>query len=283
MGTEDSGMDLSLDPAVPLFRHLAQVCSRAQAEGLSLRLVGGTAMLLWGKQLGRPREMTMDLDCALLHRDAPDEIAAMTLAMKVWTLLAGLGFTRNEDDWRASRKDRYCYRHTVDPVAVELLCGSLSVGHASRRKPAWKIVDSPTGPPDFYAAHVPWLDFVRSWIRVEARCGTLNFSAEIPDLAGMVVLKLRAVRDKIERVEHASGDQIEHEKLRLRRHGQDCAVLVDWIDEQGEYPTLFSLVRSHAVIGDIAKEAVRWLFAHDELVEELRLGGLDQRLERLLP
>jgi len=81
-------------------------------------------------------------------------------------------------------------------------------------------------------------------------------------------------------VDHASGDRFEHEKLRLRRHGQDCAVLADWIVQQGEYPTLFSLVlSSHPVIGDVAKEAVRWLFAH----EELPLVGLDQRLERLLP
>jgi hypothetical protein len=147
-------MELTLDTNVPLFRRLVEVSAGAQREGHQLRFVGGTAMLLWGQYLHRPRSMTRDLDCALLRQDLPDQSAARSLAATLTTLLAKIGFRRNGEAWQSSRTDRFRYKHDEEPVDFELLCGTLDVGRPSRRDPAWEIARGTSGGMGFYAARV---------------------------------------------------------------------------------------------------------------------------------
>jgi hypothetical protein len=274
-------MELTLDAGIPLFQRLAEVSAAAEREGHRLRFVGGTAMLLWGRHLHRPRSMTRDLDCALLRKDLPDDATARSVASRFTDLLARLGFKRNEAAWQASRKDRFRYQHESDQVDFELLCGTLEVGRPSRREPAWEITKGLDGGMGFYAARVQWLDFVRVWQGVKVLCPPHAAELEIPDLAGMAVLKLRAVADKIERIDQSNDESLEHERGRLQRHGQDCSVLFDWIDERGELAALFALSREHAEIHEAARQATRWLLNNAALVAQLDLSGLDRKLERL--
>lgn len=274
-------MELTLDPGVPLFQRLVEVSAAAEREGHRLRFVGGTAMLLWGRHLNRPRSMTRDLDCALLRQDLPDDAAARSLASRLTDLLARLGFKRNEAAWQASRMDRFRYQHERDQVDFELLCGSLTVGRPSRREPAWEIAKGIDGGMGFYAARVQWLDFVRAWQSVTVLTPPLAAELQIPDLPSMSVLKLRAVADKIDRIDQASEETLAHERGRLQRHGQDCSALFDWIDERGELPALYALSREHAEIREAARQATRWLMTNTALVAQLNLSGLDRKLERL--
>lgn len=276
-------MDVELDAKVPLFSCLAEFCARVEGRGRHLRLIGGAAMLLWGRTLAQPRDMTEDLDCALLKEDLPDAMAAEQLARETTLDLRDLGFTR-PDDWRASRKGRFSYSHSTHQVAVEFLCGDLAVGEASRREPAWRIAPVPGGPPDFYAARVPWLEFVTDWIPVRTRCGTRVFHPWVPDLSGLAVLKLRAVADKTRRLdEEPEQKALEFEKLRLRRHAQDCSMLFEWIDRQGEFDRLARLHAEHEEIRSTVLEVARWMLGHDHEVEQLGLRTLGRSLERLVP
>lgn len=278
-----TGMEVDLDAEVPLFLHLAELCVRVEERDRHLRLVGGAAMLLWGRYLSQPRDMTEDIDCALLRADLPNSKTAEKLAREVVDDLRDLGFTRPED-WRASRKARFSYPHSTDEVAVEFLCGDISVGEASRREPAWKIASVPDGPPHFYAAKVPWLDFVDDWIPVHTTCGEHAFTLRVPDLSGLAILKLRAIVDKIQRLgEEEDPEVTELEKLRLKRHARDCILLFDWIDERGEFDRLVQLAAKYGIIRSAAREGARWVLTNEALVKELELGGLGQSLERLVP
>jgi hypothetical protein len=98
----------------------------------------------------------------------------------------------------------------------------------------------------------------------------------------MVLLKLRAVADKLERVGRARDEELMHERSRLQRHGQDCSTLFDWIDERGEFPALFALAREHAEVRELARLTTRWLITHAEVERQLGLGDLDRKLERLI-
>ena len=240
-------------------------------------------MLLWGRHLLHPRDMTEDLDCALLAPDIPDAVAAEELARDVAQDLRDLGFSRG-DDWRESRKGRFSYSHAVDEVAVEFLCGDVSFGRSSGREPAWQLATMPDGPPHFYAARVPWLDLVAEWVPVRAHCDPDTFHPRIPDLAGLVVLKIRAVADKSRRVEEERDpERLELEKLRLRRHATDCSLLFDWIDGRGEFDRLARLSREHGEIRSTARTAARWIFGRPELAEELHLAPVERALARLVP
>ena len=276
-------MEIGLDANVPLFRHLTRLCMRVGERGRIVRLAGGAAMLVWGRHLSRPRDMTRDLDCVLLGEDLPDRAAAEQLAREVLDDLRELGFSR-VDEWKPSRTARFSYSHSTDHVAVELLCGTIAVGKASGRDPAWKIASMPDGPPDFYAAKVLWLDFVEEWIPVHATCGEHTFRLRVPDLSSLAVLKLRAVVDKTQRMgEEEDPEAFEFEKLRLKRHAMDCMLLFDWIDERGEFDHLVLLAGRHGAVRSAAREGASWVLTHGTLVKELELGGLARSLERLVP
>lgn len=276
-------MEVDLDREVPLFRHLAGLCARVEQRGRPLRLVGGAAMLLWGRHLSRPRDMTEDIDCAWLASDLPDEAAAERLAREVVEDLRQLGFTR-PDDWKASRKARFSYDHSTDRVAVDLLCGDLPVGEASRRRPAWRIASIPDGPPDFYAARVAWLDLVREWITVRTSCGELLVTPQVPDLSGLAILKLRAVTDKVRRlVTETDAAMLALERLRLARHATDCMLLFDWIDARGEFDRLARLAAEHRAIRTTAREGARWALTGSPRVAGLDVARLGRALERVVP
>ena len=273
-------MQVTLDGQVPLFSHLAELCARVEGRGRRVRLVGGAAMLLWGRHLGRPRDMTQDLDCALLAEDFPDTDSADRLARELLEDLRDIGFERPEG-WRSSRKGRFSYPHGDDEVTVEFLCGTSSVGRPSRRRPAWRIS---TAPGRFYAAKVPWLDHVSEWLAVDARCGRRAFQPRVPDLASLTVLKVRAVADKTRRVDQERiPANLDHEKLRLRRHGLDCLQLLDWIHEHGELDRLVRSSNAHDEIRTTARDVTRWLLGHRGLVDELGLAPLARSIEPLVP
>jgi hypothetical protein len=216
-----------------------------------------------------------------LRRDLPDDTVARSFAATLKPLLGALGFVRDEAAWRSSRTDRFRFQHSTDKVDLEFLCGPLDVGRPSRRKPAWEIAADPDGGMGFYASRVEWLDFIGNWQAVEVRCASHAASIDVPDLPGIAVLKLRAVADKIERIGVVTDGALEHERTRLQRHGQDFRALFEWIDERGEFATLFALSREHAEIGETARRTTRWLITHSELVEQLALIGLDRQIERL--
>jgi hypothetical protein len=282
MGEMDAREDVKLDRRVPLFRHLAAFGELVDRRGRTIRLVGGAAMLLWGHLLHRPRDLTGDLDCALLDSDVPDAHAAEQLASETLKDLHRLGFLR-EKDWRRSRTGRFSYTHLSDPVAIEFLCGEMAVGRSSRRKPAWQLASTSDGPPHFYAARVPWLDLVAEWVAVRVQCGRATITARIPDLASLAVLKIRAVADKVERVEkERMGDRLTHEKLRLFRHATDCSHLFIWIDEVGQFDRLARLGRKHPRVLTVAREVAIWILEHPELAEELFLFQVGRDLERLV-
>ena len=276
-------MEVTLDPRVPLFAHLARLAESVERRGRDLRLVGGAAMLLWGRHLSRARDMTEDLDVALLSHEFPDDAAAKRVARDVLEDLRELGFSRAAD-WQASRKGRFSYLHRADPVAVDLLCGTVPVGRRSRREPAWRLAAVSSGPPNFYAARVPWLDLVADWVLVRVRCGPSTFHARTPDLAGLALLKIRAVADKMARVSEEQGRAgLEYERLRLQRHARDCICLFGWIDERGEFDRLARLSRQHADVCEVARAAAGWTLDHREIREELRLAPLQALLARLVP
>jgi len=224
--------------------------------------------------------MTLDIDCALDAADFSDDAAAERSAREIVADLARLGFNRIDD--RASRKARFSYSHSTAKVDVELLCGNVPVGRSSRRAPAWKIAATAGEPPGFYAAKVPWLDFVEDWVSVRATCGAEVFTPQVPDLSGLTLLKVCAVVDKIRRVDQESRvESVEHEMLRLRRHGRDCLLLFEWIDERGEFDRLNQLASKHQEVRSVASEGARWALNNDALVSDLGLSGLDRSLERL--
>lgn len=275
-------MEVTLEQSVPLFRLLADVCTRVEARDRRLRLVGGTAMLLWGRSLARPRDMTLDLDCVILESDVPDPVVAGKLAEELIDDIEDLGFER-ETDWRASRKGRFSYPHREERVAVEFLCGDLSQGRRSRRKPAWKLASLTGGPPHFYAAHVPWLDFVDTWVEVSGSCGSARFALLIPDLAGLTVLKIRAAADKTRRIDDETDPQrAEYERSRLERHAGDCVELFRWLDDQGQFDRLVSLALVHSEVRSTARDLARWMLDHPDAVRDLQLEGVAPAVMRIV-
>jgi len=275
-------VEVTLDSRVPLFELLADLCARVEARGARLRLVGGTAMLLWGRVLSSPRDMTLDLDCALLASDLPDPVSATRLAEELVGDLAGLGF-RREADWRESRKGRFSYPHEREPIAVELLCGDVPLGRRSRREPAWQLATLSDGPPHFYAAHVPWLDFVETWVEVTGISRDRHVRLAVPDLAGLTVLKIRAVADKILRLEEERDPgRLDYERARLERHAVDCVQLFAWMDLRGEFARLASVAATRPAIRSTARSVARWILDHAEEARSLRLESVVPAVMRIV-
>ncbi|QDU65301.1 hypothetical protein [Engelhardtia mirabilis] len=267
-------MEIELKGDVPLFVHLAEVASAAQERDLTLHLVGGAAMILWAGSLGTRREMTKDLDWALVSDGLGNERRTIELAQELLGLMAVLGFERPEG-WRQSRSGRFQFVHADDPIAVEFLCGSPSVGRQSRRPPAWELAKLDGGPPHFYAARTPWIEFIGEWVEVRVLVGSRDALVSIPDLPSLALLKLKAVRDKQGRIdaERDSG-RLEYEENRLRRHGHDLADLVSWCRRDGSFALLARRVGELDEIGRTALEADKWFGRRSEIVERLELEGV---------
>ncbi len=271
-------MEVEVEDEIELFDQILTVAALAKSEGLPLRLIGGAAMQLWGNSLSEARTMTKDLDWALMAKDLSDEATAKQRLERLVPKLRALGFERPRD-WKPSRSGRFQFQRLEGNVDVEFLCGDLPFGRPSRRGPAYELfqLDEGEDPPAFYAAKTPWIDKVDPWLPVQVR-GTARVSEVwIPSIPSLALLKLKAVRDKLERV----GDEQEEVRVkfecgRLQRHGNDFLTLLRWAEARGEFVDVTARVRGDLEIGAVALESERRLNEIDpQLVrehEELRNG-----------
>ncbi len=274
-------MEVTLDPQVPLFAHLARLSREFESRGRTLRLVGGMAMLIWRKQMSLPLGMTRDLDCVLLKEDARDESSARALSGVIHEVLGTLGFRRPEN-WRERPAGLFGYLNSSDPTVIEFLCGNMPVGRESRRKPAWLLVEQSESDEKFYAAQVPFLDLVPEWVRVEVQCGAISSGILIPSIVGLAALKLKAVGDKLDRLAEEKKEQrVEHEKDRLQRHANDCQQLIEWNEERGEFDQLIALLNANPAIRDQATKIALWMLHHPVEMNELGLAPLEGPIRRL--
>ncbi len=273
-------MQVELNAEDPLFVRLAEWFTKLQPIGIPLRLIGGGAMLIWSKHLETAPEMTSDLDCVLLRSDLPSEEDARTLCGSIVRALHSMGFHRPEN-WRSSRKARFCYQNSEDWVQIEFLAGELAVGSPSRREPAWKVVEIGGAPGGFYVAKVSALDTISDWVPCEVRIGDQVVALEVPTLWGLVGLKVKAVADKVARTQATEGEEQAHEMNRLRKHAQDALRLLEWIDQRGQVSQLVEHVTNHLEIAALAKEVVRWHFQHPETQAGSLLAPLRGHLERI--
>lgn len=134
----------------------------------------------------------------------------------------------------------------------------------------------------FYTACVPWIDLVSNWIEVQVHCGSQSFVVLVPNVTGLAALKLKAVGDKLERIQsEQDASKLDAEKLRLVRHATDCRQLLTWLDQQGEFDQLMTLISKHPEVRVQARVIASWMFDHPEELAELELSGLKNQILRL--
>lgn len=250
-------MEVSVEDRIELFGQLLRVAALAEEQGLPLRLIGGVAMQIWGHARNEARAMTSDLDWALTTADFPDRETASACLESLVPALRDLGFERPAE-WRSSRSGRFQFQHTSGRIDVEFLCGDFPFGRDSRRPPAYELATlaEAEDPRAFYAAKTPWIDKVDRWLPVRVLGTGRTADVWIPDLTSLALLKLKAVRDKLERVEaERDPEQLDYERGRLQRHGDDLLTLVRWLEERGEFVDLLDRVRADAEVARVAIES----------------------------
>jgi hypothetical protein len=276
-------VEVELNAGVPLFERLVELCAREEREGRVVRVIGGAAMLIWGRWLDERPSATRDIDCVIAGEDVPDPDAALALARGLVEGLAEMGFGRPED-WKSSRTGRFSFASESEKVAIEFLCGALPVGEGSRREPAWKVAPLPGDGPDFYAARNDWIELVAEWVEATLVCGDSRAPVRVPSLSGLALLKIKAVGDKLERIdEEERVDQVEHEERRLQKHAGDLVLLMGWIDRRGEFAGLVEASRQDGVIVETCRGIAKRLLDDEELAGRLGLESLERGLARLSP
>lgn len=270
-------LDVVLPGDLALTQRLIELGQGLDREGLSLRIVGGLAMMVWKRALKLGAiDVTNDLDLAILASDLASEAEGQDFVNSLHSVLGSLGAQRPVD-WRGSRSGRFKYRcDDQGSTEVDVLCGELSVGQASRKPPAWRVARLtevlPGEAPHFYAGLVPWLDFVAEWVPVAARIAGDEVSFTVPCTPSMAVLKLKAVSDKIERVlQERDGPQRDHERRRLERHAAHLEDAVEMTDQLGQRDRLQAIKRAHPDVARTALEVERHLMEDTGLLD-LHLG-----------
>lgn len=214
----------------PLFRLLFDLAKHMDARQLRLRIIGGMALYFMHRQRNSNPRTTADLDCAFPAEEWSSAEAARPKVLGLVSVLRDdLGLKRDPSEkGRASRTSRFTYGRPNREERIEILCGKLSFGERSKRLPAWRLMEDESGNM-VYASKVDWIDLVPEWISIEIAQGEATTHLEIPGLAGMMVLKLKAVVDKLERVqEERKAERKDHEFGRLQRHAGDLICLVEW-------------------------------------------------------
>jgi hypothetical protein len=262
------GMD-SLNVTLPgdltLARCLVDLGRQIEGEGLPLRIVGGTAMMVWklAADLGA-FDVTRDLDLAVLGGDVPNEAKARGVGNGLHSALGRIG-ARRPEVWRESRVARFKYAFDgPQATEVDVLCGDLPVGSASRRAPAWRIARldgvKPGEATHFYAARVPWLDFVEQWVPVIAGVAGDEVRFKVPSASSMAILKLGAVNDKMKRVlEPVQGQRFDFERLRLERHAAHLVEAIEMTRQLGQLDRLQAIKRAHPEVALTAQYVERSL------------------------
>ncbi len=214
----------------PLFELLFDFASRMNAARLPLRIIGGMALYFMHCERNSPPRTTADLDCAFPAGEWPSEEDARQKILGLVSVLRDeLGLQRELNDKdKASRTARFTYNVPGRDERIEILCGKLCFGSPSRRPPAWRLMCDEAGEM-VYASKLEWIDLVPEWAPVEIVQGTATARLEIPCLAGMLLLKLKAVVDKLGRCRDEQDTQRRlHELGRLQRHAEDLICLVAW-------------------------------------------------------
>lgn len=234
----------TLPSEVPLFALLIELAELLNQSGDKLRVIGGLAMTFWHLEAASQPRMTEDIDCAFLGSDWPSEEAARPKIQNTLRVLEALGLEcAAGPETRASRTARFTWRKPEQLARVELICGQLTFGKASRRKPAWRIFQTSGGQP-IYASRLDWLDLVEDWVDVRVTVSTLQASLAIPSIFGLMLLKLKAVVDKFQRCDDERGTKrFEHEASRLERHSLDLLTLVAWAQEESKEQLRFQAVK----------------------------------------
>lgn len=271
-------MKHDLPQGAPLFGLLFDLADRMQHKGMQLHVIGGLAMHFWHREhQGTPRT-TEDIDCAFTVADWPDEQLARPRILALLKILDQLELRRDtSDEAKASRTARFTYLDTKKKSKVELICGGVSFGTSSRRTPAWRLLKTAEGN-TVYASRLDWLDLVPSWTVVEVRQAERNTQLMIPSLAGLLLLKLKAVTDKLCRCdEERDPDLLRHELDRLERHAGDLLELFAWASKTGgtfaEYATVRRNKPEVSEASDFLLERVQRVpvnTRHEELFGRLR-------------
>lgn len=231
--------ELKVDlPAEPLFQMLFELTKGLREREVTPRVIGGLAMfLLERSRHGQPR-VTEDIDLALPSSEWPTEAEAEETVAQLSACLKALNLSRDDsEESKASRTARFTYRNPEDPTGlkVEVICGDLPYGQPSRRPPAHRVVQR-DGEPTFYASKLPWIDHVPSWVCVDLTLSDGKTTLEIPDEAGMLLLKAKAVVDKYDRIREIVKElppkdpprDLEYEQGRFERHARDLIRLHDF-------------------------------------------------------
>jgi len=219
----------ALPADVPLFALLLELAQRTGRDAHRLRVIGGLAMGCWHQAQNSQPSTTEDIDCAFPSSDWSTEAEARPRILALVHALEDLGLEQaSGPKARASRTARFTWRRPDELARVELICGPVAFGKASRRKPAWRLLELESGR-IIYASRLEWLDLVEDWVPVELELGTQRAALEIPDIKGLMLLKLKAVVDKLQRCDEEQRPHwLAHEVSRLERHAGDFLTLFAW-------------------------------------------------------
>ena len=236
-------IQVELPADVPIFEDLIVYADNLARRGESVRIIGGVAMTLWGLALARPRGVaTNDIDAVVPSGAAADSDSARTFARNVHAATAAAGYALPADPKPA---ERFAFIRDSDygeagRRKIEMIVGRTTIGRTSKRPPPVRHLVEDDHGLRLSAAVNPWLELVpEPWTTVEIRHVDGRCRLEIPGCIGLYILKLRAVRDKQQRVaEEKDPTRKKFEITRLSRHLDDLALTRSWIALRNESDAL---------------------------------------------
>lgn len=273
---------VTLPGDAPILVDLVRLASELDGRGETLRVVGGVAMTVWGIALNRPRGVTTDdIDAAVPAEAARSEGRLKAFAAALHAAARALAYAPAPKNRPA---DRFAFLTASDATVgrrkLEVLVEETPLGRLSKRPPPMRHLVEGEPEVALTAAVNPWLSLMpEPWTVVSAVCDTRRGTFEVPGCPGLFALKLRAVRDKQNRIEEERDTaRRAHEIGRLARHLDDLALTRIWIDLSGERDALRSLAEAHPVVRAEARDAERWFLAADpSVVRETLERGLRVR------
>lgn len=253
---------LTLDESEPVFQELSRIAEAFTAKGRRLHVIGGIAVLTLARVASRQRGfLTQDFDAVVRPSDCEDRQGAERLAIELAELRQMLGYS---DALGTGRLGSCRFKHITNPFLFELICGDLAIGRASE-PPRFRILKG-----RLYAAHNPWLARLDDrWKAVQARCGPRTCTYGIQDAPGMVVLKIRAVADKLKRLGESPVEERGREVLQFVKHAQDLVLLQEIVEDLDQRPALATLMTRHPVFRDVASKV------RSELISRYSTQGPD--------
>lgn len=246
---------------------LANLASRYADADLVLHVIGGVAVLTWTEICRTTRAMTTyDFDTVIPASCCGTAEDAERHGRQLADIRAQCGFTESRD----GRLKGCSFAKTDSSFLVEFIVGSRAVGKVT--EPPRQRISRKSG---LYASRNDWLDFVEDhWADIRGECGTHRFCYRIPDLAGMTVLKIRAVADKLTRRQKTQGAARDHESRQLGKHADDLLLLRRMLDERGERPRLTQIAETYPAIRTEARRVSLLFNAERSTFTETYLASL---------